>query len=186
MTAPAARPTLSLRPLYVALYAVAFGFIVPSTLEFLLVSYPYRFGDMRWRFGAVGLLFNSVLLLPLVGLTIIAIAAVLLEHRRVARIASVLALVAAAAVVLLMPLFVLDYVQLRKIVSPPQLRAYDYTSLKAMLVAVLMFVIAIFVGIGGLRATRLPKVAAARRAPRKSANPVVVGGGTAEATPTQG
>lgn len=183
MTAPAARPALSLRPLLGALYAVAFGFILPSTLEFLLVSYPYRFGSMQWRFGAVGLLFNTVLLPPLVGLTIMAFAAVQLDHRRVARVVSILALIVGAVLVLLIPFFILDYVQLRKMLAnPQQLRAYDFTSMKAMAVGLLMLVIAVALGIAGLRATRLPKTAPARRAPRKAANPVVVGGGTAEAT----
>ena len=109
MTAPAPRPALPTRPLLGALYVVAFGFLLPTLMEFLLVSYPYRFGDMKWRFGAVGLIFNTVMLPPLVGLTLIAFAATQLDHRRVARAVSILALVIGAVLVLLMPLFFLDF-----------------------------------------------------------------------------
>ncbi|HEX6631906.1 MAG TPA: hypothetical protein VF048_12485, partial [Gemmatimonadaceae bacterium] len=118
----------------------------------------------------------------LIGLTLIVFAAMHLEHRRVARVVSILALVLAAVLVLLMPFFMLDYLQLRKLVNPQALRAFDLTTLKATLTGLVMVAIAIAVGMAGLRSTRLPKLAAARRAPRKTANTVVVGGGTAEAT----
>ncbi len=164
------------------MYVVAFGFILPTLMEFLLVSLPPRLGDVRWRFGGVGVLFNTALLPPLIGLTLIVFAAMHLEHRRVARVVSILALVRAAVLVLLMPFFMLDYLQLRKLVNPQALRAFDLTTLKATLTGLVMVAIAIAVGMAGLRSTRLPKLAAARRAPRTTANPVVVGGGTAEAT----
>jgi hypothetical protein len=165
-----------------ALYVVAFGFLLPTLMEFLLVSFPYRVGSVQWRFGAVGLIFNTVLLPPLVGLALIMFAAVQLDHRRVARTVSILALVVAAVLVLLLPFFLLDFLQLRKLVNPQALRAFDLTSLKATLTGLVMLCVAIALGISGLRATRLPKLAPAKRTARKSANTVVVGGGAAEAT----
>ncbi|HEX6631599.1 MAG TPA: hypothetical protein VF048_10920, partial [Gemmatimonadaceae bacterium] len=71
MTAPDSRPALPTRPLWSAMYVVAFGFILPTLMEFLLVSLPPRLGDVRWRFGGVGVLFNTALLPPLIGLTLI-------------------------------------------------------------------------------------------------------------------
>ena len=103
MTAPAPRPVLTARPLLTALYVVAIAFIVPSLLEFLLVSFPYRPGTAQWRFGAVGLLFNSVLFSPIIGLLVATFAAVQLGQRRAARTAAVVAFVLAALLLIAAP-----------------------------------------------------------------------------------
>ena len=113
MTVPAIDSPTRTRPLMMALYAVALVLILPSLMEFLLVSFPYRFGNVQWRFGAIGLLFNSVLASPIIGITVAAFAAVQLGHRNMARVTAVIALLVAVTLVVAVPFFLLDFFQLR-------------------------------------------------------------------------
>jgi hypothetical protein len=152
MAAPLdARPPLP-RPLIAALYALALGFILPSLLEFALLSYPFRLGTAQWRFGAVGLLLNSVLFSPLMGMTIAAFAAVYLEHRKIARTIAVLLLLGATILLLCVPLFMLDFLQLRGSVNPQLSRAFTATSIKALVTGAIVIVAAGAIGIGTWRA----------------------------------
>lgn len=153
-----------MRPLYFALYAIAAAFILPTLMEFLLVSFPYRPGAAQWRFGAIGLLFNSVAVSPLIGLTVAAFASVALGHWLMTRVIAVVALIVAVLLVVGVPLFALDFLQLRNNVNPALKRAYDYTSLKATITGVIMIVAATTVGIGAWRAAGGGKGAPARRA----------------------
>ncbi|HEY0969916.1 MAG TPA: hypothetical protein VGE02_02940 [Gemmatimonadales bacterium] len=178
MTAPALDTATRNRPLYMALYAVAAALVLPALMEYLLVSFPYRMGNVQWRFGAIGLLFNSVLGSPVVGLTVAAFAAVQLGHRRTARTISIIAFVVALVLLVALPFFLLDFFQLRTMVNPAQKRAFDYTSLKATLTGGLMFITALAVAIGTWRATRTgtPARAKARTVATKPAQgPVVMG-----------
>ncbi|HEX5581482.1 MAG TPA: hypothetical protein VFX39_07900 [Gemmatimonadaceae bacterium] len=177
MTVPALDSSTRNRPLYVALYAVAAALILPSLMEFMLVSFPYRMGSVQWRFGAIGLMFNSVLASPIIGLTVAAFAAVQLGHRTTARIISIVALVIALVLLVALPFFLLDFFQLRAMVNPAQKRAFDLTSLKATLTGALMFITALFVAIGTWRATRIGTVtkASARGAARPAQSPLMMG-----------
>lgn len=179
MTAPAIRPAVAPRPLLIALYAVAAGFILPSLMEFMLVSYPYRPGTAQWRFGAVGLIYNSVLFSPLIGLLLVSFAAVQLGHRRTARTFAVIALTIAALVAIAAPFFVLDFLQLRTMVNPAAKNAMDFTSLKGALTGAIMFCVALAIGLGTWRSTPGAQKAPAGRAPARQPSTVVVG--TAEA-----
>lgn len=175
MTAPAIRPTAAPRPLLLALYAVAAGFILPSFMEFLLVSYPYRPGSAQWRFGAVGLLFNSVLFSPLIGLLLACFASVQLGHRRTARTFAVVAFAIAALLLVAAPFFVLDFLQMRTMVNPNAKNAMDFTSLKAALTGAIMFCVALAIGLGTWRSTPGAQKAPAGRAPARQPSTVVVG-----------
>lgn len=155
------------RALLLALYVVAAAFILPSLMEFLLVSYPYRMGTAQWRFGALGLLFNSVLFSPIIGLSLAAVTAVMLEQRTVARVLAILTGAIALFMLIGLPFFVLDFLQLRASVNPQAKRAFDFTSLKAALTGGLLFLTALSVAIGTWRGSR----PAAQRAALRS-NPV--------------
>jgi|GEM_PF-3961349 len=141
------------RPMLMALYLVALAFILPSLTEFMLVTLPYRFGTAQWRFGAVGLLFNSVLFSPIVGLSLAAVVSVMLGHRTIARVVAVLAALMALFLVLAVPLFTLDFLQLRAMVNPQAKRPFDLTSLKATLTGLLMAATALSVAIATWRST---------------------------------
>ncbi len=179
MTVPAIDSTTRNRPLMMALYAVALALILPSLMEFLLVSFPYRLGNVQWRFGAIGLLFNSVLASPIIGVAVAAFAAVHLGHRITARVIAVIALVIAVTLLVAVPFFLLDFFQLRSQVQPQMKRAFDFTSLKATLTGALMFVTALAIAIGTWRATSAGTTAKARArgpvAAKPAQGPLVMG-----------
>lgn len=166
------------RALLLALYVVAIAFILPSLMEFLLVSYPYRVGAAQWRFGALGLLFNSVLFSPIIGLSLAAVTAVMLDQRLVARVLAVIAGIIALFMLIGLPFFVLDFLQLRAGVNPQAKRAFDFTSLKAALTGGLMFLTALSVAIGAWRSSGPASQRASARAnqaAKPKASTVVMG-----------
>ena len=179
MTAPAVRPAVAPRPLLVALYLVALAFALPSMLEFALLSYPYDFSSPQRRFGAVGLIFNSVMFSPIVGLLVAMFASLQLGHRRVTRTLAIIAFIIAALLIIAAPFFVLDFLQLRAQVVPQAKRAFDWTTAKASFTGLLMCLTSIAIGLGAWRSTNLGmQRAPARPAPRKG---VIVGSSPAEA-----
>ena len=163
---PSSSPSTPLsmpRSLLLAFYVVAAAFILPSIMEFLLVSYPYRVGTSQWRFGALGLLFNSVLFSPIIGLALAAATSVMLEHRTVSRVLAVLTGLVALFMLIGLPFFVLDFLQLRASVNPQAKRAFDFTSLKATLTGGLLFVTALSIAVGTWRGNRTAAQRAALR-----------------------
>ena len=177
MTVSALDSSARNRPLYAALYAIAAALILPSLMEYLLVSFPYRMGSVQWRFGAIGLLFNSVLASPIIGIAVAAFAAVHLGHRTMARVTAVIALLIALALLVAVPFFLLDFFQLRTMVNPAQQRAFDFTSLKATITGAIMFVTAVSIAIGTWRATSTGSAAKAktRGAAKPAQSPLMMG-----------
>jgi hypothetical protein len=108
---------------------------------------------VSWRFGAVGLLVRAIMT-PLVGLAVVFGTAVLLEHRRVLRLVSVLSWVGAATLVVLMGVFGLDLVEFRGLVRPESSLAFDTSG--GMVLAKLLAVSAVLstFGVSGSRAAR--------------------------------
>lgn len=152
MTVPPAEPSAPYRSLLAALYLVAAVLILPPLLEFALVSLPPRLGDPRWRFGTAGLLFNNASLLPLLGLSLAAVVSVRLEHRVVARLVAVLLVLFGLGLLVVLPLFVLDFLQLRPDVNPNMLRTVELTSLKAIVTGVILCLATFAVGLAAWRA----------------------------------
>jgi hypothetical protein len=174
MTAPAVRVPTVPRPILLALYVVAVAFALPSLLEFALLSYPYEFGSPQRRFGAIGLIFNSVMFSPIVGILVAVFASLQLGHRRVTRSLAILAFVIAALLIIAAPFFVLDFLQLRAQVVPQAKRAFDWTSAKASFTGALMCLTVLAIGIGAWRSSGTgAQQPVAARAPRKGG--VIVG-----------
>lgn len=184
MTAPAVRTSNPLRPLYLALYLVAMVLVLPPILEYLIVlSAPYQPGNTQWRFGAVGLFVNSFAFSPLLGVTLAIFTALQLGHLRTSKVLSILAIVAGVGVLLSLPLFLLDFLQVRAGVAEQAKRAFTITSVKATISGIIVAATGIAVGIGGLRTGRPGLHTSKRRVPSPSANTMLVGGGhAAEAT----
>ena len=184
MTAPAVRAPNPLRPLYLALYLVALVLVLPPILEYLIVlSAPYQLGNTQWRFGAVGLFVNSFAFSPLLGVTLAIFTALQLGHLRTSKVLSILAIVAGVGVLLSLPLFLLDFLQVRAGVAEQAKRAFTITSVKATISGVIVAATGIAVGIGGLRTGRPGLHTSKRRVPASPANTVLVGSShAAEAT----
>jgi hypothetical protein len=183
MTAPATvRSAITNRPLLIALYIVALALALPPLMEYLLVSMPYRLGNTQWRFGAVGLFVNSFAFSPLLGLALALFASVQLGHRRTARVFSVLAIIAGVGILLALPLFLLDFLQVRAGVNPQAKLAFTLTSTKAAISGVIMGVTGLALGIAGWRSTGVPGLRAAGRAAAPRSSTIMVGSNQAEAS----
>jgi hypothetical protein len=163
----------SSRTLLASVYLVSLAFILPSFMEWMLVSFPYRPSLTNWRFGTIGLLFNSVVVSPIFGLTLAALVATLLGHRGVQRTVAILTGLIGVGLLVALPLFALDYVQLRAQVNPAGKRAFDMLSIKASITGLLMAAAALMVAWGTWRAAATPKAAKTRAAGRTAG--VVVG-----------
>jgi len=185
MTAPAVRAAPNpLRPLYLALYLVALVLVLPPMLEYLIVlSAPYQPGNTQWRFGAVGLFVNSFAFSPLLGVTLAIFTALQLGHVKTSKALSILAIVGGVGVLLSLPLFLLDFLQVRAGVAEQAKRAFTITSVKATISGLIVAATGIAVGIGGLRTTGRAGLRASGRGrvPASPAN-TFVGGSRAEAT----
>jgi hypothetical protein len=118
------------------LVPVALLLIVSPAADLVAALIPIRPGEVSWRFGAYGLITNS-LITPILGLAIILVVS---EHQEWTRSMTVTAAVCALLALMLVAgfaLFVLDYIQLRQAVGRAARGPYDAAAFKAMLVAAL-------------------------------------------------
>ena len=79
--------------------------------------WPFRFGEVGWRYGMVGLL-SGFLVSPLMGLILAVIGAAYMGHRRMLRALGILAAVGALVLLALTGLFLLDVIQVQPEVPP--------------------------------------------------------------------
>lgn len=121
------------RPLAVSLYGVAAILVVLPITDTVLSLWPLHTGDLIWRFGAAGIIASHALLMPLIGLLLASVTAVLLEHRRTLRGLSVVAAVVGLAVAVGIGLFALDVVQTRARVEPGAQAGFDSASLRVFI-----------------------------------------------------
>lgn len=134
-------------------YVVGALLVLVPLSDAVLSIWPFRPGEVSWRFGAFGVT-NGALMTPLVGLLTVFAAALLLGHHRVLRTLSVLCGVGAVVLLLVSGLFVLDAVQMRAQVGPDARRAFDVASARVLARALLISgALATFL-IAGWRAAR--------------------------------
>ncbi len=143
----------SYRPFLKALYPVGALLILTAVSEPAMQIWPFRFGEVRWRFGAVGLMSGAVVGV-LFGLVWIMAVAAMLDHRRTLRTASVLCGVMGVVLTAVAFAFALDFLQVRNSVNPNFRGALDMTVLRAMAVLALSIPASLGLGIGGWRSTR--------------------------------
>ncbi len=121
------------RPLAVSLYGVAAILVVLPITDTVLSLWPLHTGDLIWRFGAAGIIASHALLMPLIGLLLASVTAVLLEHRRTLRGLSVVAAFVGLTVAVGIGLFALDVVQTRARVEPGAQAGFDSASLRVFI-----------------------------------------------------
>lgn len=148
----AIQPTPShVRPLALAGYPVALLLIATSLMDTLPKILPANFGSADWRYGALGLTFNS-LVTPLLGLVLAAAAALIARQYRALRVVSVAFLVVAAFALVGGLLFLVDYNGVSSGLSERAASAFRVATWKTALIALLVVPAALWFGIGGLRA----------------------------------
>jgi hypothetical protein len=79
-------------------------------LDVFTALLPITVTDSRWRYGAVGLMSNAIIL-PLAGMLVLGVTASLLHHRRVLRGLAIYAALASVVGVLVLIMFGLDAIQ---------------------------------------------------------------------------
>ena len=141
------------RPLVNAAYPVAALLVLIPCIEVTTGSWPFQTSELSWRFGVAGIMLKTVVT-PLLGLLVAMSAAAFLEHRRVLRTLSVVALAVAVGTLLVAAMFSMDFLQLRAMIAPPQRQGMTVASGSALLMAALVVPTAAALGLGGWRATR--------------------------------
>lgn len=120
------------------------------------VLFSPNFSDLRWRFGATGIL-SGALMTPLFGLFVVMSAAAVLGHRRLQRALAWLCLPLAVVLVAAGVIFALDAIEVHHIAPRPAQRDLALASLKAMAKISFGAVVAAGIGVVVLRATRVAR-----------------------------
>ena len=136
-----------------AAYLLAFALFITPLLDATTRILPMRPGDVGWRFGAMGIVFNT-LVTPLLGMFLAMLAAAVLGHRRTLRWLSVASYAATVVVALSLLLFVLDYPQARAGVVVERQSAVDVVSGKALFLGAVGMIVAAGFGRAGWKASR--------------------------------
>jgi hypothetical protein len=157
-----------LRPLAAPLYLIALFLVVVPTVDLAMNFLPAAFGEVGWRYGAVGML-SGFVLTPLLGFTLATVVAHTLEQRMAMSIVAVLNLLVALILISLTIMFVLDVLQLRSVQTPQQVHLFDLGAAKAIGKNLGTAVVLLLLGVGGFRSR-----AGIRAAPRDFTPTVVV------------
>lgn len=121
-------------------------------------------GAVPWRFGALGLL-SGALVLPVAGLGLVFLAAVLLEQRALIRLLTAVAGLGLVVVLAGVVLFLLDALQVRAQVRQDAKRAFDLATIKALLTFGIEAIVLLTLALTTWRAARgMEKNRATRRA----------------------
>ncbi len=100
-------------------------------MDVLTNVWPLAFGDLRWRYGAVGLL-SGFLLTSLLGMALAVLTAVALRHRRVLAVLFPLNVATAVFLLAAAGMFGLDVLQVRVTVPMESRSLFDVGAMKAL------------------------------------------------------
>ncbi len=122
-------------------------------LDALARTWPLRLTEVGWRFGATGIVLNT-LITPLLGIFIAIAVAAFLGHRPAVRVMSILCWVLAGLLALSIGMFVLDSLQVRGEVAAQNRGQFTAPTTKAIILGVLSMIVSIWLGVSGFRSTR--------------------------------
>ena len=111
-------------------YLVCLALVLLPLSDVLTTLFPWQFSEARWRFGAVGLISNA-LLLPMAGLLIALFTATTLGHARVRVAIGIVSIVASLGCLLALVPFALDALQTRAAVRPEMQVSFNVASITA-------------------------------------------------------
>jgi hypothetical protein len=166
--------TIDLRPMRVLVwpcYLMAAFLITMPLLEAVSAIASFRPGEAQWRFGSTGIM-TTALLTPPIGVFVALVTARLFGHRWVHGVLIGFAVLTMVLLMVMMPTFVFDTLQLRNEVRPQFYRSFHLAAGKvfanqlAVFVIMLAFAIASF---RSMRASKGPAPAAARAASEPAA-----------------
>lgn len=136
-------------------YLVAAAMILIPLADAMTSLWPWNVGDARWRFGAVGLVSNA-LLIPSLGLLLAFVVAASRGQRLLVRSIGIMGFVGAGLCVLAIVFFALDALQTRSQVRPNMLVSFNVASITAALKTALAGATFLAFGFSGWRSSRGP------------------------------
>lgn len=122
-------PTLA-RRLAPCLYLIAIILIVVPLFDASTTTLPFRPGNVQWRFGALGLLSNTMLT-PGLGFMLAVVTAVALQQIGAQRALQILSWVGVVVLLGALVMFSLDALQTRSMVRPEQRAAFNLACITA-------------------------------------------------------
>lgn len=138
-----------------AAYVIGPLLMLVPLVDAMTVLFAPNLFELRWRFGAAGIM-SSALMTPLFGLFVVIAAALLLEHRRLARALGWLSLAAGVMILAGTVVFVMDFAEIRHLAARGSQGEITVASLKALVKMLIALAAAVSLGFITLRATRTP------------------------------
>jgi hypothetical protein len=152
------------RQIAVPAYLVSLALILIPLADVMTTLFPWRVMDARWRFGAVGLISNA-LLLPMAGLLIAYVAATILNHATTRRVLGILGLLGALVGVVALGMFALDSLQTRASVAPAMRTSFMVATLAASIKTIVATITFVAIGIVALRGRKSDRLVKDRGVP---------------------
>jgi hypothetical protein len=141
------------RPLVAAAYLVAVLLVLVPLIEVTLSVWPLRFGQTAWRFGTLGLL-SQAATTPMVGAVMLFALAFALGHRKTMMAGAVITAFISLALLVAVPAFALDAVQMRSQVGAAARRTFDISGMLATIKLAGLFLVSLLLTIGAFKAIR--------------------------------
>jgi hypothetical protein len=132
------------------LYFLAFLLIVVPLLDFVPNVWPFRFGEVSWRYGTVGL-FANYTMTPVLGFAVLVATAAWMEEMLLLRISGWALVVWAVLLLGTSLFFTLDAVQIRSTVAPEERIVMEIGSGRAVLKNILVGAAVIWLGVAALK-----------------------------------
>ncbi len=160
----------SLRLLAWPCYLMAAFLISMPLLEAFSAIASFRPSEMQWRFGTTGVL-STAYLTPPIGVFVALVAAHLLGHRWVQWVLIAFSLISVILLLVMMPMFVLDTLQLRTEVRPQFYRSFHLAAGKVFVNQLATAVVLIGFMMASVRSLRGGTVGGVVRAARAGRAP---------------
>ena len=141
------------RALAWALYSVCGLFLISPALDVMAAILPPHPGNIQWRFGLMVSIAPSIMT-GVISLAMFAVLGVLFGHRSVMSSVGVISLLLSITYLMMLGLFGLDLLQLRKAVPPDRQLAFWIMSLKCLAQILTGAFALLLLGLGSARITR--------------------------------
>lgn len=161
----------SLRRIAPGAYFVAALLFLITAVDYLGNAWPFRPGEVDWRYGVIGMI-STYLLSPLLGCLIASATAAWLPQPRVSRLLGVIFWIAALLLLAALAAFVLDSLQVRS-AAAPEARWVTTTSFLLASAKIFMGAVAlVLLARGNFRAAKAANQAVSPRK-REPARPII-------------
>lgn len=169
----AVQAEFSWAPVAFATYAIAALLIIVPPVNQLIDLFPWQFGVVQWRYGALGLLANTMLI-PLLGGLIAVLAAHVLRQPIMLRVLASLMILSALLITAMIVLFALDALQLRPTIRPEVRGRFDLANLRVLATTAVTLGAVVALTTSAFRAARSHRNAARSLAESKGQSPAGV------------